>query len=65
MEPLQHNETTLWYLVVGTANGSIPHEINLKVTQIPGGQLSEVSGFVINPEDVVQVKHHLIRNDNQ
>jgi len=55
----------LWYLVVGTANGSIPHEINLKVTQIPGGQLSEVSGFVINPEDVVQVKHHLIRNDNQ
>jgi hypothetical protein len=49
----------------GTANGSIPHEINLKVAQIPGGQLSEVSGFVINPEDVVQVKHHLMRNDNQ
>ncbi|HKG30929.1 MAG TPA: hypothetical protein VKA91_06625 [Nitrososphaeraceae archaeon] len=50
---------------MGIANVSIPREINLKVTQIPGRQLSEVSGFVINPEDVVQVKRHLIRNDNQ
>lgn len=42
--------------VAGTAIGSIPHQLNLKVTEIPGGQLSEVSGFVINPENVVQVK---------
>jgi hypothetical protein len=42
--------------VSGTAPGSIPHEIALKVTQIPGGQLSETTGFVINPENVVQVK---------
>jgi hypothetical protein len=42
--------------VTGTATGSIPHEIALKVTQIPGGQLSETTGFVINPENVVQVK---------
>ena len=26
------------------------------MTQIPGGQLSETTGFVINPENVVQVK---------
>ena len=42
--------------VASTAAGSIPHEIDLKVTQVPGGQLSEVSGFVIGPEDVIQVK---------
>jgi hypothetical protein len=42
--------------VAGTAAGSIPHQIDLKVTQIPGGQLSEVSGFIVSPEDVVQVK---------
>jgi uncharacterized membrane protein YgcG len=42
--------------VAGTAAGSIPHKIDLKVTQIPGGQLSEVSGFIVSPEDVVQVK---------
>jgi hypothetical protein len=42
--------------VAGTAPGSIPHDIALKVTQIPGGQLSEVSGFAVSPEDVVQVK---------
>jgi hypothetical protein len=42
--------------VAGTAAGSIPHEISLKMTQIPGGQLSETTGFVINPENVVQVK---------
>jgi hypothetical protein len=29
----------------GTAPGSIPHEIALKVTQIPGGQLSEATGL--------------------
>ena len=40
----------------GTAAGSILHEIPLKMTQIPGGQLSETTGFVINPESVVQVK---------
>ena len=28
---------------------------HLKVTQIPGGQLSEATGFAINPENVVQV----------
>jgi hypothetical protein len=33
-----------------------PHEIALKVTQIPGGQLSEATGFAIIPESVVQVK---------
>jgi hypothetical protein len=42
--------------VAGTAPGSIPHDIALKVTQIPGGQLSEATGFAINPESVVQVK---------
>lgn len=42
--------------VASSAIGSIPHEIDLKTTQIPGGQLSEVTGFVIDPEDVVQVK---------
>jgi hypothetical protein len=42
--------------VAGTAPGSIPHDIALKVTQIPGGQLSETTGFAISPESVVQVK---------
>lgn len=42
--------------VAGTAADSVPHEIALKLTQIPGGQLSETTGFVINPENVVQVK---------
>jgi hypothetical protein len=42
--------------VAGTAVGSIPHQIDLKATQLPGGQLSEVSGFAVSPEDVVQVK---------
>ena len=42
--------------VAGTAPGSIPHDIALKVTQIPGGQLSEATGFAIKPESVVQVK---------
>jgi hypothetical protein len=42
--------------VAGTAAGSVPHEIDLKLTQLPGGQLSEVSGFAVSPEDVVQVK---------
>jgi uncharacterized membrane protein YgcG len=41
--------------VAGTAAGSIPHQIDLKVTQLPGGQLSEVTGFIVGPEDVVQV----------
>jgi hypothetical protein len=42
--------------VAGTATGSVPHQIDLKVTQLPGGQLNEVSGFAVGPEDVVQVK---------
>jgi hypothetical protein len=42
--------------VAGTAAGSIPHQIDLKITQLPGGQLSEVTGFIVGPEDVVQVK---------
>jgi hypothetical protein len=42
--------------VAGTATGSVPHEIALKLTQIPDGQLSKATGFVINPESVVQVK---------
>jgi hypothetical protein len=42
--------------VAGTAPGSIPHEISLKMTQIPGGQLSETTGFIINPENVLQEK---------
>ena len=42
--------------VAGTAPGSIPHQIDLKVTQLPGGQLSEVTGFIVGPEDVIQVK---------
>jgi hypothetical protein len=42
--------------VAGTSVGSTPHQVNLKVTQLPGGQLSEVSGFTVSPEDVVQVK---------
>lgn len=42
--------------IAGTTAGSTPHQIGLKVTQLPGGQLSEVSDFVISPEDVVQVK---------
>lgn len=42
--------------VAGTAVGSIPHQIDLKVTQLPGGQLSQVTGFIVGPEDVVQVK---------
>lgn len=49
MELLQHS-------VAGTAVGSVPHQIDLKVTQLPGGQLSEVTGFIVGPEDVVQVK---------
>jgi hypothetical protein len=42
--------------VTGTAIGSIPHQLDLKTTQTPNGQLSEVTGFVIDPEDVLQVK---------
>jgi hypothetical protein len=42
--------------VTGTAPGSVPHDVALKVTQIPGGQLSETTGFAITPESVVQVK---------
>jgi hypothetical protein len=42
--------------VTGTTPGSVPHDLDLKVTQIPGGQLSETTGFAINPESVVQVK---------
>jgi hypothetical protein len=42
--------------VASTATGSIPHDLALKVTQIPGGQLSEATGFAIKPESVVQVK---------
>jgi hypothetical protein len=42
--------------VAGTAVGSVPRQIDLKVTQLPSGQLSQVSGFVIGPEDVLQVK---------
>jgi hypothetical protein len=42
--------------VIGTAPGSVPHDLALKVTQIPGGQLSEATGFAIKPESVVQVK---------
>ena len=42
--------------VTGTAPGSVPHDLALKITQIPGGQQSETTGFVINPESVVQVK---------
>jgi hypothetical protein len=42
--------------VASSAIGSIPHEIDLKTTQIPGGQLSDATGFVIDPEDVIQVK---------
>jgi hypothetical protein len=42
--------------VAGTAVGSIPHQIDLKATQLPTGQLSEVTGFIVSPEDVVQVK---------
>jgi hypothetical protein len=42
--------------VASSGSGSISHQIDLKVTQIPGGQLSEVSGFVISPENVVQIK---------
>jgi hypothetical protein len=30
--------------------------IGSKSTQIPNGQLSEVTGFVIDPEDVLQIK---------
>jgi hypothetical protein len=43
-------------LVSGTAPGSVSHDITLKSTQIPGGQLSQTTGFAINPESVVQVK---------
>jgi hypothetical protein len=42
--------------VAGTAVGSVPRQIDLKVTQLPGGQLSQVTGFIVSPEDVVQVK---------
>ena len=41
--------------VAGTAVGSVPHQIDLKMTQLPGGQISEVTGFIVSPEDVVQV----------
>ena len=41
--------------VAGTAVGSVPHQIDLKTTQFPGGQISQVTGFVVSPEDVVQV----------
>jgi hypothetical protein len=42
--------------VAGTAVGSVPRQIDLKVTQLPDGQLSQVSGFIVGPEDVLQVK---------
>ncbi|HET9357586.1 MAG TPA: hypothetical protein VFN98_05795 [Nitrososphaeraceae archaeon] len=42
--------------VAGTAVGSIPHQIDLKITQLPGGQLSQVTDFIVGPENVVQVK---------
>jgi hypothetical protein len=42
--------------VAGSAAGSVPHQIDFKATQLPGGQLSEVSGFAVSPEDIVQVK---------
>ena len=42
--------------VAGTAVGSVPHQIDLKLTQLPGGQISEVTGFIVSPEEVVQVK---------
>ena len=42
--------------VAGTAAVQFYMRYHLKVTQIPGGQLSETTGFVINPESVVQVK---------
>ena len=41
--------------VAGTADGSVPHQIDLKMTQLPGGQISKVTGFIVGPEDVVQV----------
>jgi hypothetical protein len=41
--------------VAGSDSDSV-HQIDLKVIQLPGGQLSEVSGFVISPENVVQIK---------
>ena len=41
--------------VAGTAVGSIPHQIDLKVTQLPGGQLSEVTGFIVGPEEPLAI----------
>jgi len=41
---------------VASAVTKIPHQIDLKTTQTPEGQTSEISGFVIDPEDVIQVK---------
>jgi hypothetical protein len=43
--------------VAGTAVGSVPHQIDLKATQLPGGQISEVTSFIVGPEDVIQVSH--------
>jgi hypothetical protein len=54
--PAAEQDANFMVSVVGTAVGSIPHQIDLKVTQLPGGQLSEVTGFIVGPEDVVQVK---------
>ena len=42
--------------VAGTDTWSIPRQLDLKATQIPNGKLSEVTGFVIDPKDVIQVK---------
>jgi hypothetical protein len=42
--------------IAGTAVDSIPHQIDPKVTQPPRGQPSEVSRFIVCPEEVVQVK---------
>jgi hypothetical protein len=56
LELQQHNKVGTNVLVAGSGVGSVPHQIDLKVTQLPGGQLSEVSGFAVSPEDVIQVK---------
>jgi hypothetical protein len=54
--PAAQQSGNFFVSITGTAVGSVPHQIDLKVAQLPGGQLSEVGGFIIAPEDVVQVK---------
>ena len=43
--PAAQQSGNFFVSVAGTAVGSVSHQIDLKVAQLPGGQLSEVGGY--------------------